>query len=72
MEIHGVLHEWRWGHGWTVPFEGCVVADNVHRGWSDDASDIAIEHGIGTHVVDDDWDDTDLRLTYVSTLEVEQ
>ncbi|MGV7904208.1 hypothetical protein PJN93_30825, partial [Mycobacterium kansasii] len=26
FEFHGVLHEWHWGHGWTVPYKGCVVA----------------------------------------------
>ena len=69
VEIHGVLHEWHWGHGWTVPYEGCCVADNLNCwGGVDSADDIAQEHGVGTHVVDDDWDDTDLTLTWVKTI----
>lgn len=56
--FHGVEHEWRSGWGWTVPFEGCVVAGNDHV--SDFAHDLALEHGIGAHEVEDDWDDDSL------------
>lgn len=57
--FHGVEHEWRYGHGWTVPFEGCVVAEND---WTDSAWEIAREHGVGDHRVDDDWDDCSVYL----------
>lgn len=66
FEFHGVLHTWRYGYGWTIPFDGCAVAANLS--WADEAWDIADEHGEGSHVVDDDWDDTDLTLIYVRTL----
>lgn len=54
--FHGVEHEWRYGYGWTVPFEGCVVAanDSVYE----NAHEIGCGHGPGRYLVDDDWDDT--------------
>jgi len=61
--FHGVLHRWVGWNGWTIPYDGCVVASNEMIG--DDAHDIALEHGCGRHVVDDDWDDTDCRLIHV-------
>lgn len=65
--FHGVVHEWQgFGHGWTVTFQGCGVAANDWAG--DSAAEIAHEYGEGVHVVDDDWDDTDLNLIYVETL----
>lgn len=62
--FHGFEHTWRYGFGWTVPYEGCIVAqaDSV----SDYAHDIGHEHGPGRYLVDDDWDDTDCTLIYVS------
>lgn len=69
FEFHGVSHQWRWGYGWTVPFRGCVVAEEVHCGSGcDSAFDIAHEHGEGEHLVDDDWDDTTVTLYFVETL----
>lgn len=62
--FHGVLHEWRYGYGWTVPYDGCPVADSLN--WSnDDAWDIARHHGVGTHVVQDEWDDTSCSLIWI-------
>lgn len=58
--FHGVEHEWRYGYGWTVPFEGCVVAANDHA--SDSTHEIGVEHGEGTFLVDDEWDDTYVTL----------
>lgn len=63
--FHGVEHEWRYSHGWTVPFPGCVVAANDYI--CDDAHDIGVTHGEGTHVVDDEWDEYYCSLIYVST-----
>lgn len=53
--FHGVEHEWHGGYGWTVPFHGCVVAENDSVG--DFAQEIGREHGEGTYAVMDDWDD---------------
>ncbi|MBB3040982.1 hypothetical protein [Nocardioides soli] len=61
--FHGVEHEWRYGYGWTVPFEGCCVADNDSS--VDSVHDIGLENGEGTYVVDDEWDDTSCTLIVV-------
>lgn len=68
--FHGVLHEWRYGYGWTVPFPGCVVAANDHV--CDSAYDIGRRHGEGTYVVDDEWDDTYCTLLYVGPAREDQ
>ncbi|WNM66368.1 hypothetical protein SEA_CULVER_98 [Gordonia phage Culver] len=66
FEFHGVLHTWHWGHGWTVPYRGCVVAGSD---WiCDHAHDIALDHGCGRHEVEDDWDDMDCYLIHVRAL----
>lgn len=67
VEIHGVIHEYHMGE-WTIDFPGCVVAAAVFDWGSDTASDIAHDHGPGTHVVDNDWDDSDLTLIYIETV----
>lgn len=62
-DFHGVTHTWRYGHGWTVPYPGCVVAvnDDVRdQGWW-----IAEEHGAGVYAVEDDWDDEFVALHYL-------
>lgn len=65
FEFHGVIHHWHYCIGWTTPYPGCVVADaEVH----DDANDIGIEHGPGRYAIEDDWDDFNCRLDYVSKL----
>lgn len=62
-EFHGEWHTYRWGWGWTVPFRGCVVAEN----WDGD-----LPHGIdslpiGEHPVEEDWyDDTSVALDLVA------
>lgn len=61
-EFHGVWHEWRYGYGWTVPFDGCVVADAVHV-------DCPVEPmRPGRWLVNDEWDDTYLTLDVVSEI----
>lgn len=60
--FHDVEHEWRYGYGWTVPFEGCVVAANDSA--YDYAHDIGVEHGPGRYVVDDEWDDCSVALLF--------
>ena len=62
FEFHGIVHEWKYGHGWAVPFKGCVVADNDYV--CDSAHEIALKHGCGRHEVDDEWDD-DFECTLV-------
>lgn len=64
--FHGVEHKWVEWHGWTVPYPGCVVADNDFI--CDDAHDIALDHGCGRHEVEDDWDDMDCSLIHVKAL----
>ena len=51
FEFHGVMHEWRCEHGWTVPYGGCVVRD------SDPDLDEFGNLPAGTYPADDDWDD---------------
>ena len=59
--FHGVEHEWHDGYGWTVPFEGCVVAAT--------AEDQPISPmRPGRWVVHDDWDDEWVYLTVVSEI----
>lgn len=65
--FHGVAHTWMFGHGWTVPYPGCVVADAGSIG--DEAADIFEAHGVGRFVVDDDWGDTTCWLEVVDTIE---
>lgn len=68
FDFHGVEHTWYDGHGWTVPFDGCVV-----RGSGCDAPDALNEPDpaggwrvpLGRWVVEDDWDDTDCNLLLV-------
>lgn len=60
FEFHGVEHTWRDSWGWTVPFEGCIVA----------AYEIEVPDGIdttrdGRWLIEDDWDDTDCYLVLV-------
>lgn len=66
-EFHGVLHEWRWGYGWTVPYPGCVVAAQGCDAPDDLWEVVDGEHRLkpGRWLVDDDWDDTDCYLTLV-------
>lgn len=65
FEFHGVVHTWRDGYGWTVPFEGCIVA------WADaDVPDEMESLPPGRYQVDDEWDDTSLDLVYRGPEEV--
>lgn len=59
--IHGVEHEWRHGHGWTVEYEGCPV----ERGCADLDTDAMDMTRPGRYLLDEDWDDTDCYLTVV-------
>lgn len=60
--IHGEHHDWHYGFGWCVPFNGCVVKGVGN--WTDSAWDIASDHGAGRFVVEDEWDD-DCSLLFV-------
>lgn len=64
VEIHGESHEWKWGHSWTVPYVGCVLAGN--DGWQDSAYEILRTYGPGEYAIDEDWDDTDVYIMAVS------
>lgn len=62
FEFHGVEHTWRYGHGWTVPYTGCIVA------WGDyELPDGSEDLPRGEYQVDDDWDDTDCYLLLVAS-----
>lgn len=60
FEFHGVMHTWRHGHGWTVPYDGCIVLYNS-------SYDLPHEYELplGEHEVDAEWDDTDCTLVLV-------
>lgn len=67
---HGVEHEYRWGYGWTVPYEGCVVAGNDSTEppdelWKRDEDSHNLRLPLGRWVVDDDWDETHCTLILV-------
>lgn len=61
--IHGVSHAWE-NSTWTIPFEGCSVAE-----WADlrdlwDGID-----GPGRYEVDADWSETECYLSVVGPAE---
>lgn len=62
FEFHGVVHVWRSGHDWTVPYDGCIV---MFADW--EPPDDAPLASPGTYRVDSDWDDVDVYLQFVET-----
>lgn len=63
FEFHGVLHTWRSGYGWTMPFTGKCIVNWVGRydlptGYED--------LPIGEHEVEDDWGDESCYLQLVA------
>lgn len=68
FEFHGVVHTWNGhGYGWTVPYEGCVVAANDYdEPYGPDT------RRDGSWLVADDWNDTDVSLTVVHEVEDER
>jgi hypothetical protein len=62
FEFHGILHTWRYGWGWTIPFtKGCIVA---YSDW--EPPDEAYKLPIGEYEVEDDWDDDTPYLELVA------
>lgn len=67
-DFHGQTHTWYDGHGWTVPYPGCVV-----QGAGCDAPDALGEPDpaggrrlpLGRWAVEDEWDDTECILLLV-------
>lgn len=57
--FHGVMHTWRYGHGWTVPYDPCPVI-----GFSDTDLPDGIPVELGRYEVDVEWDDESCYLTY--------
>lgn len=54
FEFHGELHTWH--SGWTVPFQGCIVASSYTC--DDSVHDILCDNGPGTYKVEADfWDE---------------
>lgn len=64
VEIHGILHEWQWSYGWTVPYVGCIVNSGL-ADLFDSVYEIARDSGPGEYRVDDDWDDGDCYLAAI-------
>ncbi|MFZ2240593.1 MAG: hypothetical protein WAV90_13850 [Gordonia amarae] len=60
FEFHGTMHTWQNGWGWTVPYEGCVVADN---GWTEPPEGWR-ERPIGCHELEVDWDGDECYLEF--------
>ncbi len=61
FEFHGVVHTWRYGYGWTVPYKGCIVA------WGDYELPGCYEDlPRGEYQVEDDWEDTGCYLQLVA------
>lgn len=50
FEFHGVEHTYRYGHGWTVPFEGCIVIELAYE-----LPEGFDEVPIGDHAIETDW-----------------
>lgn len=59
FEFHGVMHTYQHGHGWVVPYPGCVV-DAIAEMPPDDAH----LYPIGEHEIEDEWDDTWCYLNF--------
>jgi len=66
FEMHGVAHEWHYGYGWTVPYNGCVVQAGWNDSLPDEIHELGEAHGPGLHLVDDDWDEGMVTLTRVT------
>lgn len=62
FEFHGVIHTWRYGHGWTVPYPGCVVAATP---WDSDFDRDDVPRG--RYEVQEDWDDESCWLEFTTT-----
>lgn len=62
VEIHGVVHQWRWGHSWTISLVGCAAEGR--EGLMDLPDGIAHDRP-GRWLVDVDWDDDECVLSAV-------
>lgn len=63
-ELHGVHHEWNWGYGWVVEYEGCIVRTRELPLY-----DWAVEYGPGDYlldVIDVPWDEYDAEIELLS------
>lgn len=73
VEIHGVLHAYQWGYGWTTPLpEGQCVVGECQPGidppedlWQRDEQTNNLRLPLGRWVVEDEWDDTNCTLLLV-------
>lgn len=61
--IHGELHDWRWGHGWTVAYSGCPVIGFAEF----DPPDECYPLRPSRWPVDVDWDDTVCVVTVAAS-----
>lgn len=59
FEMHGAVHTWRGGWGWTLPITGCVVRFND---W--EAPDHARGLPYGDYEVDVEWDEEFPIMTF--------
>lgn len=67
FDFHGVTHTWQYGHGWTVPYVGCVV--RAYPYLREIADDLLCESPPGRYQVRDYWDDEDMELRVVEPAE---
>lgn len=63
--IHGVLHGWQWGYGWTVDYSGCPVL-----GFADEQDFDGLDRTRpGRWLLDVDWEDDHCWMTVVREVE---
>lgn len=62
FKFHGVTHTYRYPHGWTVPFQGCIVAHH-HRCWGSDVDGIDETTPPGRYPIRAEWDDDECILS---------
>lgn len=67
VAIHGLPHDYRYGHGWTVPDPGCPVVNNTSFGSTYLPDEVDMTRA-GRWEVDPDWDDTECTLTLIREL----
>lgn len=68
FEIHGEIHGWQIGWGWTLPYKGCPVVERVD---SLDTGELDMTRP-GRWLLGVDWDDTDCWISVVKEVEADE